>query len=114
MNIIDQYISEQDSAAQPYLKEVCAIIRKTLPGTEEKISWGMPTWRDQRNLIHMAPAKKHIGIYPGGDVVAHFAPVLTEMGLRFSKGAIQIPYKEPLPERLIADIAATCLKMRKA
>lgn len=31
-----------------------------IPDAEERLSWGMPTFWKGRNIIHFAPAKKHI------------------------------------------------------
>lgn len=108
MNAIDEYIAAQDETMQANLKEVCQAIRSQLPDAEEKISWGMPTWHHHHNLIHMACANHHIGIYPGADGVEAFAGVLKQRGFRFSKGAIQIPYGDKLPLDLIKEIAGWC------
>jgi uncharacterized protein YdhG (YjbR/CyaY superfamily) len=40
--------------------------------------------------------------------VEHFAGELTKRGLKFSKGAIQIPYGDHLPLDLIAEISRWC------
>ncbi len=106
---IDGYIAAQRPAIRPQLRQVCQTIRSELPDTEERISWGMPTWRKQRNLIHFAAAAHHIGIYPGAEAIAHFAPEFQARGYRFSKGAVQIPYTEPLPLDLIRRMARWCL-----
>ena len=108
--VIDDYIAACDPVHQPQLEKVCETIRKALPGSMECISWGMPTWRDQHNLIHMAAQKNHIGIYPGLDAIVHFAPALDELGLRYSKGAVQVPYDGELPLRLIRSMALWCRK----
>ncbi len=103
---VDQYIAEQDEAARPYLNEVRRILRAAIPDAEETISWSMPTYRKGRNLIHFAAAKKHVGLYPGEEAAAAFADRLE--GYEVSKGAIRLPYAKPLPEELIAEIAAWC------
>jgi uncharacterized protein YdhG (YjbR/CyaY superfamily) len=68
----------------------------------------MPTYWQGRNILHFAAAKKHIGLYPGPEAVAHFADKLDEGGYQYSKGTIQIPYSGELPLALIAEIAAWC------
>ncbi len=108
MNPIDEYIAEQDEAVQDNLNAVRDTIRSVLPDAVEKISWGMPTWWDKHNLIHMAAAKHHIGIYPGADGVEYFTAELKKRNLRYSKGAIQIPYDDTLPLDLIQEIAVWC------
>ena len=55
-----------------------------------------------------AAAKRHIGIYPGPEAVENFAGELTKRGLKFSKGAIQIPHGDNLPLDLIAEISRWC------
>lgn len=74
----------------------------------ERISWSMPTWWKGHNIIHFAAAKQHIGIYPGPAAVEYFAGELRKRGLKFSKGAIQIPYGDNLPLDLIAEISRWC------
>ena len=105
---VDQYIEEQDEKVRPYLREVRQIIRSAIPEAQEKISWSMPTYWKGQNLIHFAAAKKHIGLYPGPEAVAHFAEKLDQAGCMTSKGTIRIPWSEHLPLELIAEIAAWC------
>ena len=107
-NLIDEYINNQDPARRSNLYAVRNTIREQLPFAEERISWSMPMWWKGRNIIHFAAAKRHIGIYPGPEAVEHFAGELTKRGLKFSKGAIQIPYGDNLPLDLIAEISRWC------
>ena len=61
---------------------------------------------ENRNLIQFAASKKHIGLYPGSEVVKAFADRLQEY--KTSKGTIQFPYDKPLPLELISEIARWC------
>jgi uncharacterized protein YdhG (YjbR/CyaY superfamily) len=103
---IGEYIAVQDESVRSRLRDVYAAIKSALPGATEKISYQMPTFRCKRNLIHFAAFKKHIGIYPGAEAIAHFAGRL--IGYKTSKGTIQFPHDKPLPFELIAEIAAWC------
>ena len=103
---IDAYIDAQSEAVQPRLREVRAILRSAIPEAEERISWSMPTFWKGRNLIHFAASKKHLGLYPGGEATTVFADRLADYDV--SKGTIRLPYDEPLPGELIADIARWC------
>ena len=105
MNPVDEYIASQDPSVQEALHTVRNVIRSVLPEAEEKISWGMPTWRMKHNIIHFAAAKKHIGIYPGPEAVEHFKALLDEKGLSYDKGTIRIPYTAEIPSDLIRQIA---------
>lgn len=100
---IREYIDSQDESIRPRLNAVYDTIRAAIPEAEECLSWGMPTFWKGRNLIHFAPGKAHIGLYPGAEAVAFFAPLLTEY--KTSKGAIQLPNNRELPLELIAQIA---------
>jgi uncharacterized protein YdhG (YjbR/CyaY superfamily) len=105
---IPEYIEAQDAAMQPRLQAVYAAIRAAVPEAEERISWGMPTFWKGRNLIHFAPAKKHVGLYPGPAAVEAFADRLK--AYETSKGAIRFPHNEDLPLELIAEIARYCFE----
>lgn len=108
MTPIEKYISEQPEEHQGRLRTLRQVILKVNPAFEEKLAWGMPTFRLGRNIIHFALSKNHIGIYPGPAAVAHFAPRLE--GLKFSKGAIQLPHKKELPLALVEEITTWCVK----
>ena len=100
---ISDYINEQDEAIRPRLLQVYNAIRTAIPDAEECISWQMPTFRKGRNIIHFAAYKKHVGIYPGSEMVEEFADKLK--GFKTSKGAIQFPHDQDIPLDLIAQIA---------
>ena len=100
---IDEYIAGFDGEAQKTLKDVRAIIKKAAPKeSKETINYKMPTYRYNGNLIHFAMFKNHLGLYPGPEAIEHFAEALKPY--KTSKGAIQIPLNQSLPEKLISDI----------
>ncbi|MDI9368596.1 iron chaperone [Mesotoga sp.] len=103
---IDAYIEAQPESFQLLLHQVRDTLRATLPDAEERISWRMPTYWRNHNIIHFAAFKNHIGLYPGDKAVSHFADRLTQY--KTSKGAVQFPYSKPLPLELIAEIAKWC------
>ena len=108
---VDAYIAAQDETIQPRLQEVRCLIRSAIPEAEERISWSMPTYWKGRNLIHFAASKKHLGLYPGDEAVAHFADEL--MNYDVSKGTIRLPYDPDLPAELIQRIARWCYEAYK-
>ena len=103
---IDEYIAAQGEGVQPKLRELRGVLRAAIPEAEERISWSMPTYWKGQNLIHFAAAKKHIGLYPGGEATAAFAEELA--GLSVSKGTIRLPLDRELPAALITEIAQWC------
>ena len=112
MTVIQEYIAGQPEEKQARLTVIYDTIRKAIPQAKECISWGMPTFRKGRNIIHFAPAKKHIGLYPGPEAIEAFQDQLKDC--KTSKGAIQLSDQKELPLALIEDIALWCYeKYRK-
>lgn len=103
---IDEYIATKPESVQPILHQVRDTISAVLPEAQERISWSMPTYWNEHNIIHFAAFKKHIGLYPGPKAIEQFADRLMEY--KSSKGALQLPYSKPLPLDLIAEIAKWC------
>lgn len=103
---VDAYIADQPEAVRVCLQAVRRTLRAALPEAEERIAWGMPTYWRKKNIIHFAAGKKHLGLYPGDEAVRCFADELAIY--KTSKGAIQLPYTQPMPLELIACIARWC------
>lgn len=99
---VDAYIEAQDEAVKPQLCELRALIQNLIPQAQETISWGMPTYVYYGNLVHFAAHKHHLGFYPGEDGITAFKTKLQPY--KYSKGAVQFPYKNPLPLPLIQAI----------
>lgn len=104
---VDEYIGRCPAEIQPRLTELRAVIREIAPEATEVISWAMPTFKLNGNLIHFAAHKHHVGIYPGVKAIKHFQTQL--LPYHTSKGAIQLPHTEPLPYDLIREIVAFCV-----
>jgi uncharacterized protein YdhG (YjbR/CyaY superfamily) len=101
---VDDYIATQPRDVQAVLKRVRSIIRKALPGSDEVISYQIPTYKLQgRTVIYFAGWSQHYALYPSSDrLVATFENELS--GYEISKGTIRFPLSEPVPARLIEGI----------
>ena len=99
---IDDYIALFPSEIQIRLKSLRKVIRDAAPEAGEKISWRMPTFTLNGNLVHFAAHKNHIGFYPGASGIEVFKEKLSEY--KSSKGAVQFPNSKPLPYDLIKEI----------
>ncbi len=99
---IDEYIALFPPELQARMQTLRLAIKEEAPRAEERISWRMPTFFLQGNLVHFAAFSKHIGFYPGDSGVNNFQDKLTEF--KTSKGAIQFPHNKPLPLELVRDI----------
>jgi len=113
---IDKYIATFPKETQQILKKIRATIRAAAPHAEEKISYQMPTFYLNGNLIHFAGYKTHIGIYPTPSGTAAFKKEISKY--QGGKGSIRLPIDEPMPYDLIKRIVifrvAENLKKAKA
>lgn len=98
------YFKAQTSETQLILQAIYKAIKQTAPDASEKISYGMPTFYLNGNLVHFAAYKNHIGFYPAPSGISNFSEDLKPY--KTSKGAIQFPLKNPLPLELIRRITA--------
>lgn len=99
---IDEYISVFPIPIREKLEQLRATIIKAAPGAEEKMSYAIPTFFLNGNLVHFAAYKNHIGFYPAPSGIRAFSKELK--GYVTSKGAIQFPLAEKLPLALISKI----------
>lgn len=100
---ITEYIATFKPEEQTYLNKVYNLIKTCVPAeATETISYKMPTFRYNGNLIHFALFKNHLGLYPGPEAIVHFKERLKLF--KTSKGTIQIPLDIELPIVLIQDI----------
>ena len=96
---IDEYIAEFPSDTRRVLEELRALIKATAPGATEKISYAIPTFYLNGNLVHFAGYEKHIGFYPGAGGIEAFREELKPY--KSAKGSVQLPLGQPLPTDLI-------------
>ena len=101
-NSIDEYIATFPKDIQKILEELRATIKAAAPDSEEKISYQMPTFFLNGNLVHFAAFKKHIGFYPTPSGIEAFKKELSVYD--GAKGSVQFPIDEPMPLKLISRI----------
>lgn len=102
-HLIEDYVNEQPEERQAILRRVHETIGAAIGQYAATMSYGMPTYRGRRNIIHFAAQKHHLGIYPGSRAIVRFAEELKPY--KTSKGAIQFPFDKPIPYELIGCIA---------
>jgi len=102
VNDIDQYISGFSSEIQAILQEIRVTIKKAAPEAQEAISYQMPTFKLNGNLIHFAAFKNHIGVYPAPIGIEQFRKELS--AYKGGKGSVQFPFSLPMPYDLISRI----------
>src|SRR5476649_2142452 len=73
--------------------------KKSRPNAEEAISYAIPTFKLNGNLVHFAAFKNHIGFYPTPMGVEEFRAELS--AYKEGKGSVQFPLDKPMPLDLI-------------
>ena len=101
---IDEYISAQDETKQAGLQKIRATIQMIIPKATEGISYQMPVFKQDGNLVYFAASKNHYGFYPTAKPIEVFKKQIEEKGYTYSKGAIQFPLDKPIPIKLIQDM----------
>ena len=99
---IDEYILIFTPEVQEILQTIRKVIKDAAPEAEEKISYQMPAFYLNGNLVYFAGYSKHIGFYPTSSGIEAFKSELS--GYKYAKGSVQFPIKEPLPKELIKKI----------
>ncbi len=99
---IDEYILQFPPEVQEILRTLRKVIKEEAPEAEEKISWRMPTFVLNGNLVHFAAFKNHVGFYPGANGISNFKEELSEY--KGGKGSVQFPIGKPVPYELIRKI----------
>ena len=106
LRTVDDYIARFPPEAQAVLSRVRGVLRKALPKAEEGISYGIPVLRQHGGaVIYFAGWKQHYSLYPStAPLVAAFKKALAPYEVN-NKGTIRFPLSEPVPVKLIEDIA---------
>jgi uncharacterized protein YdhG (YjbR/CyaY superfamily) len=102
---VDDYIAVQPAATQKVLRRVREVIRRSLPGADEVVSYQIPTYKlDGRTVIFFAGWKEHFSIYPATEeVVAALGDALAPYEVQ--RGTIRFPIEGRIPVHLIGRIA---------
>lgn len=106
---IPEYIAGFPEDVQQLLEQVRNAIKKAAPAATEKISYAMPTYYLEGNLVHFAAYKHHIGFYPAPSGLEAFEKDIAKY--KHSKGAVQFPIDKPLPLALISRIVKYRVKI---
>jgi uncharacterized protein YdhG (YjbR/CyaY superfamily) len=105
---VDEYIADAPSAVKPNLRELRALIRKTAPDAEERISYGMPYYHHRGRLAYFSYWTSHIGLYIPTPVLAEHKSELSE----YETSSATVPF--PLDKKLPAPLIKKLLRARMA
>ena len=101
---VDDYIAALPGGQRVVLETVRQVVHEAVPLAQERMSYQMPGFWQGEMLLWFAATRRHLGVYPTADGVLAFADRFA--GYDTSKGTIRIPWAQPIPCELIAEIAA--------
>lgn len=100
---IAEYIRAAPREGQPHLRRLHALLRSVAPKATQTIKWGMPFFVEPRFLFAFSAHKAHLNFTPMEKGLEPFRKELEKY--KTTKGLLQIPYTQALPEKLIRKIA---------
>ena len=99
---IDEYIAACPVSIRKSLEKLRQTILNAAPGAEEGISYQMPVFKQNGNLVYFGVFKNHIGFFPTSSGINAFKKELS--GYKLSKGTVQFPFERPIPFELVKKI----------
>ena len=101
----DEYISHFSKDIQAILKTIRSTIQKAVPEAEEVISYNIPAFKYHGWIFYYSVYKKHFSLScpPPWTIHEVFKKQLARYEM--SKSTIQFPLDEPVPVKLISDMA---------
>lgn len=103
MTLMTDYIDQAPVETQPQLTAMYHLLKELLPEATEKISYGMPAFSLGKPVGYFAAMKQHLGFYPTSGPIEAFEDDLLGH-YKYSKGAVQFSYNQPLPIELITSM----------
>lgn len=109
---IDAYLADCTPEAREVLATLRLMVHRLVPDVTECISYGMPTYRLGKVLLHTGAFKAHVGLFPPvpPEFAAEAAPWANE------KGNLRLPLGEPIPwallERILSERARAPVRRR--
>jgi uncharacterized protein YdhG (YjbR/CyaY superfamily) len=110
---VEEYLAALPDNVRAILTEIRTRIHRAVPGSGEKISYGIPTFTlDDRYFIYVAGWKHHVSVYPIPAVDPELEQAIAPY--RAAKGTLRFPLREAVPYDLIERLAAVAAAQRAA
>lgn len=101
---IDEYIASFPNNVQTILEQIRLAIKETAPKAEEAISYTMPAFKLNGNLVWFGAFKNHIGFYPRESAIKEFIEKLSSYKVSKVQGTVKFPLDKPMPLDLIKEM----------
>lgn len=105
-------IDNEDRATRT--REVLAWVHETYPRLEPVVKWNQPMFTDHSTfIVGFSLATTHLALAPEAKALAHFADRLDRAGYSTTSMITRIPWDEPFPYDLLADMIDYNIKDKK-
>jgi uncharacterized protein YdhG (YjbR/CyaY superfamily) len=106
---IDAYLEPLPDGIRSALERLRRIIREAAPGCTERVSYGIPIFRLQRDLLGISAQKNHCSLH---SMSPPLMGAMTEelAGFQVSGATIHFTPERPLPRGLVAKIVQERIK----
>ncbi|HUK85807.1 MAG TPA: DUF1801 domain-containing protein [Candidatus Acidoferrum sp.] len=101
---IDEYIHTFPKNVQLVLQQIRQAVKDAAPKAEEAISYNMPAFKLNGNLVWFGAFKNHIGFYPRKSAIEAFREKLAIYEISEVQGTVKFPLDKPMPIDLIKEI----------
>ena len=101
---VDEYISSFPKNVQVILQQIRQAIKDASPEAEETISYNMPAFKLNGNLVWFGAFKNHVGFYPRESAIEEFKEKLAGYEVSKVQGTVKFPLDKPIPLYLIKEI----------
>jgi len=108
---VDAYLAALEEPKRTTLEALRRSILAVVPDAEEGISYGMPAFRVDGNVVAgFAAFKNHLAYLPhSGQVLTMLGDRLT--GYQCTKGSLHFPIDEPLPDDVVKRLVLAKLQI---
>lgn len=103
-NSIDEYIATFPKNIQMVLQQIRQAVKDAAPRAEEAISYNMPAFKLNGNLVWFGAFKNHIGFYPRESAIEEFKEKLSGYEVSKVNGTVKFPLDKPIPLDLIKEM----------
>ena len=106
VSTVDAYLAQVELSVREMLEQVREIILEEAPEAEERIAYGMPSYRLNGNLVHFGVFTRHLSLFGAWPEDASARAALASY--MSGKGTLQFPVGQPLP----LDAIRTAIRLR--
>ena len=103
-NSIDEYIATFPKNIQMVLQQIRQAVKDAAPRAEEAISYNMPAFKLNGNLVWFGAFKNHIGFDPRESAIEEFKEKLSGYEVSKVNGTVKFPLDKPIPLDLIKEM----------